>query len=386
MAVVGQASVEDLVLKMLCDVMPHANCAEWQVAAGQTLRHADQVGDNLPVIDGEPLTCAAKPGHDFVGNHQDSVLVAELAHTLHVAVGWNEDSIRAHNSLEDKSCDGMRAFELNDFLDHRQRYLGRFPSTLNPVIRIENSYYARDSGLRRPAARIASEGDAACGRAVVRAITRHDLVPTREEAGNLDRVLVGFGSAVRKKEGVDIARSDFCKLRSQASAWLGCHEGISVSEYGSLLIDCLNDPFVAVSDVHTHQLGVEIDEALPFRRPKINALGPRHGDGINLGLRRPLEERVLLGEINDFLSGHSRQSSSSGSHVRPQSDQFSFVDVCVLRGYILFSLQRTQRHTEKQQQRKNESTRICASVPSPSARLRLSFQYRTRLHRGPARA
>src|SRR5262244_3593945 len=41
---------------------------------------------------------------------------------------------------------------------------------------------------------------------------------------------------------------------------------------------------------------------------------------------------------------------------------------------------------EKQQQRKNESTRICASVPSPSARLRLSFQYRTRLHRGPARA
>src|SRR5262249_57451805 len=98
-------------------------------------------------------------------------------------------------------------------------------------VRSENSYYGRDSGLRGPAARIASQGDAACSRAVVRAITRHDLVPACEEAGNLDSVLVGFGSTVRKKEGVDIARSDFGKLRSQASAGLGCHEGISVSEY-----------------------------------------------------------------------------------------------------------------------------------------------------------
>src|SRR5262245_24590137 len=70
----------------------------------------------------------------------------------------------------------------------------------------------------------------------------------------------------------------------------------------------------------------------------------------------------------------------------PNQISFPLWTFVSLVGYILFSLPRTQRHTEKQQQRKNESTRICASVPSPSARLRLSFQYRTRLHRGPARA
>ena len=66
----------------------------------------------------------------------------------------------------------------------------------------------------------------------------------------------------------------------------------------------LNHALVAVADVDAHQLAVEVDEALPFRRPEVNALCARDRDGIDLGLRRPFEQRVLLGEIDDFLAGH----------------------------------------------------------------------------------
>ena len=57
-------------------------------------------------------------------------------------------------------------------------------------------------------------------------------------------------------------------------------------------------------DVHAHQLAVEVDEALAFRRPEINALRARDRDRIHLRLRRPFEERVLLRERDHLLAGH----------------------------------------------------------------------------------
>src|ERR1017187_7800639 len=70
---------------------------------------------------------------------------------------------------------------------------------------------------------------------------------------------------------------------------------------------------VAMSDVHRHQLAVEIDEALPFRRPEIDALCPSHRNRIDLGLCRPLKQCVLPGEIDD-LSARHRGVGSNRSH------------------------------------------------------------------------
>jgi len=43
-----------------------------------------------------------------------------------------------------------------------------------------------------------------------------------------------------------------------------------------LLVNRFDDPRVAVADVDTHQLTIEVEEALPFGRPEIDALGFRY--------------------------------------------------------------------------------------------------------------
>src|SRR5208282_5068067 len=96
---------------------------------------------------------------------------------------------------------------------------------------------------------------------------------------------------------------------------------------------------IAVSNVHRHQLAVEVNEAFPFGRPEINALGSSHGDRIDLRLCRPLIQRVFLSEIDHLLAGHAgNRSYSSHKIVRT----YSGVAQNVLR--------------------------TCAIAPSPSAR------------------
>ena len=177
------------------------------------------------------------------------------------------------------------------------------------MIRVEHPHHARNPRLNRPSARIARKADRARRRAVIRAITREDLVASGEKARDLDGVLVGFRAAVRKEEGVNIARSDLCQLHPQPRPRFRRHERIGISQRRCLLRNGLDDPLIAVSNVHRHQLAVEVDEALPFRRPEINALSPRHRDGIDFGLRRPLIQCVFLSKIDHLLAGHGRNRS-----------------------------------------------------------------------------
>ena len=89
-------------------------------------------------------------------------------------------------------------------------------------------------------------------------------------------------------------------------------KGISIGKRLRLLVNGVDDALVPVADVDRHQLAVEVDEAFPFRRPEINPFRFRNGNRINFRLRRPLEQRVLLGEINNFLAGHRGSGKSCG--------------------------------------------------------------------------
>ncbi len=169
------------------------------------------------MIDREPLAGAPEAGHDFVGDHQDAVLVAEFAHALEIPVGRNQNAIGPDHGLQNESGDGLRAFELHGLFDHGQRGFRRLPPALDAVIRIEHAHHARNAGLSSPAPRIAGERDGACGRPVIRPIAGHDLVPSGEEARDLDGVLVGLGAAVGEEERVDIAGSDLRELWRQAA-------------------------------------------------------------------------------------------------------------------------------------------------------------------------
>ena len=164
--------------------------------------------------------------------------------------------------------------------------------------------HARNARLRGPSARIAGETHRSRSRAVVRTIAGNDLVTSGEEARDLDGVLVGIGSAVGEEEGVDIARSNLGELRTETRANFRRHERIRVGERRRLLGDGLNDARVAMPDVDGHELAVEVDEALPFRRVEVNSLGARNRNGIDLRLRRPFVQRVLAREVDDFFARH----------------------------------------------------------------------------------
>src|ERR1700756_5927076 len=124
MAVIGEFSIENVVLKVLRDVVTHADGAQGQIAAGQPLAHSDQIRRNLPVIYREPLSGASEARHYFIGDHQDSVSAANLANALQVAVGWHKNAVGAGHGLENKCGDGLRALELYDFFEVGQGLLG----------------------------------------------------------------------------------------------------------------------------------------------------------------------------------------------------------------------------------------------------------------------
>ena len=220
-----------------------------------------------------------------------------------------------------------RPFELDRLLDARERDVGRVPAPLDAVIRIEHVDDARHAGLGGPAPRIAGQHHRAGGAAVVRAVERQHLVAAGVLARDLDRVLVGLGAAVGEEEDVDVARTDLGELAAEPRARLGGHERIGVGERLGLLRDGADDALVAVADVDAHQLAVEVEEPLAFRRPEPAALRAGHRNRIDRALRRPLEERVLLREIDDGLAAQRRavdrvMSAPAGLKSRlPASDR-----------------------------------------------------------------
>ena len=152
---------------------------------------------------------------------------------------------------------------------------------------------------------------AAGGAAVIRAVERHHLVAAGVPPRDLDRVLVRLGAAVGEEEHLDVARADLGELAPEPRARLGGHERIGVGERFGLLLHGADDALVAVADVDAHQLAVEVEVPLPFGRPEPAALRPRDGDRIDGPLRRPLEERVLLREVDDRLAAQARHGSST---------------------------------------------------------------------------
>src|SRR5260221_6080568 len=334
MTVVSESAIEHFVIKVLRNMSPHSDSAQRNVTRSKSLRHANQVRDNLPVIDSKPLTRAAKARHHLVSDHQNPVLVAQFPHALEVSIRRNKNSIRSDDCLQNERRNRMRAFQLDNFFDHGQRSLRRLPSAFYAVIRIKYAHYARNPRLRRPSPRIARKAHGTRRRAVIRPIARHDFVPSGKDASDLDGVLVRFRAAICKKERINIARSNLRQLRSQPRPRLRSHERIGIGQHRRLLGNSPDDALIAVSNVYRHQLAVEVDEALPFRSPEINAPRPRHRNGIDLRLRRPLKQRVFLREINNLLAGHGR-----GRYSRRHS--------CLVSTFVFTT--ESQRHRENLQ-------------------------------------
>ena len=158
---------------------------------------------------------------------------------------------------------------------------------------------------------------------MIRAITCADLVTSGEQPRDADRVFVRLGAAVGEEESVDIARRDLRQFCAQPRANVGGHKRVCIRQRLGLLLDRIDHAFIAVTDVHAHQLAVEIDEALAVRRIEIDAFRARDRNRIDSGLHGPFKERVLATEFDDLFA---RQLFSCGAHRPRMLFQIASVD------------------------------------------------------------
>src|SRR5215213_1145155 len=154
-AVISQPTVEHILLKVIRNPASHTDCAELHVCTRQTFCHRDQIRNDFPVIDREPLSGTTETSHYLVSDQKNAVLVTKSAQALHVTVRRNENAVGADNGLDDQRGDRLWSFKLQHFFSTCKHFFSRVPTFLNAVIVVRETEHAGDAGLGGPTARIA---------------------------------------------------------------------------------------------------------------------------------------------------------------------------------------------------------------------------------------
>ena len=205
------------------------------------------------MVDREPLSRPAEAGHDFIGDQQDPVLVAELAQTLEESGRRDDETRVADDRLEQDRRDVLRALVPEHLLDVRERGL-RGRAVWGAVrIGVEEADDTGDAGLVGPAAVIAPEGHRPLRLPVERAVLGHDLVAAGEHARDADRVLVRLGAACCEQRLRQIARGDLSEKTRELGALLLTEARRDVAEPLGLLLDRAHDLRMSVSEVDIHK-------------------------------------------------------------------------------------------------------------------------------------
>ena len=147
--------------------------------------------------------------------------------------------------------------------------------------------HAGDAGFVCPAPMIAGQRHRARCCAVIRAVAGDDLVTTGEVPRHLERVLICFRAAEREEKLFEITRHHVGEFFAKSGAHFTRHTWSGIHQLFGLLLNRLNHPLIAVTDVDAHQLRIEIEIALAMSIPKINALPFRHRDRVDRVLGRP---------------------------------------------------------------------------------------------------
>ena len=255
--------------------------------------------------------------------------VAGLADRLQIAVGRDDDAVRADDRLEDDGGDGMRPLVLEDLLEVRPaRADGARIGMAGGAavgVGVEHPHDARDAGLRMPAPRVARERDRAGRRPVVGAVARDHLVPARVPARQLDRVLVRLRAAVREERHLQVARRHLRQHPAELRARLGRHRRADRAEPLGLLLDRGDHLRMPVADRDVDELGGEVEVALALVVPEVAPLGARDRDRVDRVLHRPGMEHVLLRVGPNLLAElrvrldrrHRRKPTASPAARRP---------------------------------------------------------------------
>ena len=145
------------------------------------------------------------------------------------------------------------------------------------------------------------------------------LLPARDEARELDGVLVRLGAAVREERDGQVARRHLREHPAEPRARLVRHRRADRAELVGLVLDRLDDLRMLVPDVDVDELRGEVEVPLPVVVPEVTALRAGDRDRVDLVLHRPRVEDVLLRVRDDLRlrgSGSPRRWPSSRSFAR----------------------------------------------------------------------
>ena len=120
MPAVREPACEHLVADPRSDRLADRHRSEGDIAGVNALGQREDVGHDVPMVDGEPPSGASEAGHHLVRDQEDAVLVAGLADRLQIAVWGNDDPVRSRDRLENHRGDGVRSLVLQDLFEVRR--------------------------------------------------------------------------------------------------------------------------------------------------------------------------------------------------------------------------------------------------------------------------
>ena len=256
-------------------------------AGRERFRRGNEIRNHVEVLDGEESAGAAHAALHFVGNHDDTVLGAELANALQKSLRHRHEAGFALHRLDDHRRDRLRV-DLRD-----ERVLELTNADVDPLVgghRARRAIDVRDrqphdlgregteAALEQPV--FAREAEREERAAVKSAFETDDRRPARVLARQLDGVLHGFRAAVGEDRLLrERARRDLVEqLREPHVRLVGGDERAGMDGLPRLIFDRFHDGRRRMADGQHPEPAREIDERVAVDVEDQPALGALDDD------------------------------------------------------------------------------------------------------------
>src|SRR5581483_10471168 len=186
---------EVVVLEEVANFFRSSAESKWHIGGSNTFGSGENVRSYAPQIHGEPFAGASPSAHDFIGNEQHTMVVADAAQLRHIFRRRRNYPVRADNRFDDH-C-GHIGFVADHMLDvisagDPATWIGVPDGALIAMhFRPEDDTGAFAARFHGPAARITGGSDGAGSRSVIRAVASDDLCLAGIHARNLEGGFIG---------------------------------------------------------------------------------------------------------------------------------------------------------------------------------------------------
>ena len=96
-----------------------------KVATSDTLRDGYQIGFHTKIGPSEPITCPSKCSNNFVGYHQDIVLLQDGMNCFEILIWRHKNTTRTRNWFGNECRNRFRALCFNQFVEFTRQIFAK---------------------------------------------------------------------------------------------------------------------------------------------------------------------------------------------------------------------------------------------------------------------